>query len=290
MDLTTIGLAENMDVEPYIEMAIFYGTQFITAAIIFIIGKWIARRLANLLKKGMTKGGVDITLVNFLGNLVYYLIFAFVIIAALSQLGIQTASMAAVIAAAGLAVGLALQGSLSNFAAGVMLILFRPFKAGDYIEAAGIAGTVEAITIFTTTLKTPDNKIIIAPNSKVSGDNITNYSANSTRRLDLVIGVGYDDDLAKVKSTLQKILDEESRLLKDHAPVIGVLEFGDSSVNFAVRPWVKTTEFWPVRFDLMEKIKVTFDENDITIPYPQRDLHIIDGNVAVTKTEGVKAK
>jgi small conductance mechanosensitive channel len=275
----TAGVQE-FDPQPYIEMAGVYGVQLLTAVIIFVAGKWVAKRVTNVLKKTMNKGNVDATLVKFLGNIAYGLMLAFVCIAALSQVGIETASLAAIIAAAGLAIGLALQGSLSNFAAGVMLILFRPFKAGDFIEAAGLSGVVAEVSIFTTVLTTGDNKKVIVPNSAISSGSITNYSAHDTRRLDLVIGVGYNDDIAKVKKTLEKILKDEKRVLKDPAAVIAVLELADSSVNFAVRPWVKTADYWGTYFDLMETIKVTFDKEGISIPFPQRDVHVIDAAAA----------
>jgi small conductance mechanosensitive channel len=276
----------ELNVEEYtttvIEYASLYGIQFLTAILIFIVGKWVAKRVVNMVKNMMRKGNVEETLVNFGGNIMYGLLLAFVVIAALSQLGVETTSLAAIIAAAGLAIGLALQGSLSNFAAGVMLILFRPFKLGDYIEAAGTAGTVEDMSIFTTALKTPDNCQIIIPNANITSDNITNYSAKSERRVDLVIGVGYGDDLSKVKKTLTKILDAEARILKDPAYQIAVSELGDSCVNLVVRPWVKSEDYWGVKFDLTETIKTTFDKEGISIPFPQRDLHIVE-NVAQEK-------
>ena len=227
-------------------------------------------------KKMMAKGNVDETLISFVGNLTYIALLAFVIIAALNQLGIQTTSFIAVIGAAGLAIGLALQGSLANFAAGVLMIIFRPFKAGDYIEGAGVAGTVEQVQIFATQLKTPDNKTIIVPNAKMMGDNITNYSAKDTRRVDMVIGVGYGDDLKKVREVLEDILAKDDRILEDPAPTIGVLELGDNSVNFAVRPWVKTEDYWGAYFDFTETVKRRFDEEGISIPYPQRDVHLYE--------------
>jgi small conductance mechanosensitive channel len=256
--------------------AAFYGIKIIAAIVIFVVGRWVARALRNMIKKMMVKGNVDETLISFVGNLTYITLLAFVIIAALNQLGIQTTSFIAVIGAAGLAIGLALQGSLANFAAGVLMIIFRPFKAGDYIEGAGVAGTVEEIQIFATQLKTPDNKTIIVPNAKMMGDNITNYSAKDTRRVDMVIGVGYGDDLKKVREILEDILAKDDRILEDPAPTIGVLELGDNSVNFAVRPWVKTEDYWGAYFDVTETVKRRFDEEGISIPYPQRDVHLYE--------------
>jgi small conductance mechanosensitive channel len=224
----------------------------------------------------MTKGKVDETLVKFVGNITYVVLIVIVVIAALNQLGVQTTSFIAIIGAAGLAIGLALQGSLANFAAGVLMIIFRPFKLGDYVEGAGAAGTVEEISIFTTHLKSPDNKTIIIPNAKITGDNIINYSAKDSRRLDLVFGVSYNDDLQKVKAVLYDILKNDDRILKDPAPTIGVLELADSSVNFAVRPWVRTGDYWTLFFDLKEKIKERFDAEGISIPFPQQDVHLYE--------------
>lgn len=256
--------------------AALYGLKIIAALVIFVVGRWVARALRNVAKKMMVKGDVDETLISFVGNLTYITLLAFVIIAALNQLGIQTTSFIAVIGAAGLAIGLALQGSLANFAAGVLMIIFRPFTAGDYIEGAGVAGVVEEIQIFATQLKTPDNKTIIVPNAKMMGDNITNYSAKDTRRVDMVIGVGYGDDLKKVREILEDILAKDDRILEDPAPTIGVLELGDNSVNFAVRPWVKTEDYWGAYFDVTETVKRRFDEEGISIPYPQRDVHLYE--------------
>ncbi len=260
-----------------------YGLKVIAAIAIFIIGKWVAKRVVNVLKKVMKKASVDETLISFAGNIFYGLGLAFVVIASLSQLGVETTSLAAVIAAAGLAIGLALQGSLSNLAAGVMIILFRPFKIGDFVEAAGAAGIVEDISIFTTKFRTPDNRQIIVPNNAVTSDNITNISAKPERRVDLVVGVSYDDDLQKVKDVLSKIVSADERVLKDKDVVIAVSELADSSVNLVVRPWVKTEDYWPVYWHLTEQIKVTFDKEGISIPYPQRDLHVIDGGAVTTK-------
>lgn len=251
-----------------------FGLKLVAALVVFFIGKWLARKISNLLKRGMQKADTDPTLIGFVGNITYFGLLTMVIIAAVGQLGVQTTSFIAVLGAAGLAIGLALQGSLANFAAGVLMIIFRPFKAGDYIEAAGTAGSVEEVQLFTTTLKTPDNKIVIIPNAQVTADTITNYSARDTRRLDLVFGVGYGDDLDKVKRVIWEVLNEESRLLKDPEPVVAVLNLGESSVDFAVRPWVNSSDYWGVFFDLNEKMKKRFDQEGISIPFPQRDLHV----------------
>ena len=258
------------------ELLAFYGLKIIAAILIFVVGRWIAKALRNVIKRMMTKGNVDEILISFVGNLTYIALLAFVIIAALNQLGIQTTSFIAIIGAAGLAIGLALQGSLANFAAGVLMIIFRPFQVGDYIEGAGVAGAVEKVQIFTTQLRTPDNKTIIIPNAKIMGDNITNYSAKDTRRVDMVIGVSYGDDLKKVREILEDILAKDHRILKDPAPTIGVLELGDNSVNFAVRPWVKRDDYWGTYFDVTETVKRRFDKEGISIPYPQRDVHLYE--------------
>jgi small conductance mechanosensitive channel len=256
------------------EWVTLYGIKVIAALAILILGRWIAKGIRNLFKKILTKRKIDATVVTFIGNLVYMLLITFVILAALAQLNIQTTSFIAVIGAAGLAIGLALQGSLANFAAGFLMIMFRPFKAGDYIEGGGTAGIVEAISVFTTQLITPDNKLIIIPNAKLMGDNIINYSAKETRRVDMVFGVGYDDDLQKVKQVLQDIIEKDSRIMKDPAPLIVVSELADSTVNFAVRIWVKTADYWNVFFGTTETVKNRFDAEGIGIPFPQHDVHL----------------
>ncbi len=253
-----------------------YLTNIVTALLVFLIGRWVARKLRKLLEASMTKAKTEQTLVSFVSNLSYAAMMTFVILAALGRLGVQTTSFIAVLGAAGLAVGLALQGSLSNFAAGVLLIIFRPFKVGDLIEAAGTMGVVEDINIFTTHLVTPDNKAVIVPNSKLTGDNIVNYSSKGTRRVDLVIGVGYDDDLQKVRKALEEVLAADEKILKDPAPSIAVCELADSSVNFAVRPWVNVADYWDVYFGVQEATKIKFDAEGISIPFPQRDVHLIN--------------
>ncbi len=252
----------------------FYGLKIIAAIVIFVVGRIVASMIRGVVRRILERSNVDETLVSFTGSVVYVLVMAFVIIAALGQLGVHTASFVAILGAAGLAVGLALQGSLANFAAGVLMILFKPFKVGDYIEAAGTAGTVEEIGIFTTELKSPDNRKIIVPNAQVTSGSITNFSAKDQRRIDIVAGVSYGDNLDKVRKVLEEILAADDRILQDPAPVIGVLELGSSSVNFAVRPWVKTGDYWGVFFSLQEQIKKRFDAEGITIPFPQQDVHL----------------
>ena len=245
------------------------------ALVIFYVGRLVARLLTRGLRGVMQRQQVDPILESFVCNLVYWALMAFVIIAAITKLGIQTASLIALIGAAGLAVGLAMQGSLANFAAGVLIVLFRPYRVGDWIEAAGIAGAVVEVEILTTTLKTGDNKRIIVPNRQIMESIITNYSAHATRRVDLVIGVSYDDDIDQVRQTIQELVDADERIHPEPACQIVVAELADSSVNFFVRPWVATADYWPVKFDLTEAVKKRFDELGIRIPYPQRDVRII---------------
>ena len=247
----------------------------VLALAILIIGRFIARHVSTRVGSAVEKSNDDVTLGKFVASLTYVALMAFISIAAIGQLGIETASLGAILAAAGLAIGLALQGSLANFASGVMLIIFRPLKVGDFVEAGGATGTVREIGIFTSILSSPDNKKIYVPNANLTGANIINYSAFGTRRIDLVAGVSYGDSLDLVKATLEQILAEDDRILTDPAPTIAVLELADSSVNFAVRPWVKEEDYWDVRFDTQEKIKQRFDEKGISIPFPQQDVHLI---------------
>ncbi|MDH3915389.1 MAG: mechanosensitive ion channel [Chromatiales bacterium] len=251
-----------------------FGVRLLAALAIFIIGRWVARRLAGLIEQGMQRTDADTMLTGFVRNLTYMGLLTFVILAAVGQLGVQTTSFIAVLGAAGFAVGLALQGSLGNFASGVLIMIFRPFKSGDFVEAGGTMGIVEAIQIFTTTLRTGDNKTIIVPNGQITSGTITNYSAKDTRRVDLVIGVSYGDDLDKVRRVIEEVIAAEGRVLSEPEPTIGVLELADSSVNFAVRPWVKSSDYWPVYFGLMESFKKRFDQEGISIPFPQQDVYL----------------
>ncbi len=253
------------------------------AIIILAIGFWGAKMIARFVKGLMERRETDPALTGFVGNLVNALVVTFSVIAALNQLGIQTTSLVAIVGAAGLAIGLALKDSLGNFAAGVMILIFKQFKAGDLIEAAGVLGVVETLNVFSTQLKTGDNKTVFVPNGKLIGDNIINYSTKPTRRVDLVIGVSYDADLSHVKTVLEDILANESRILTDPAPTIGVLELADNSVNFAVRPWVNAADYWGVYFDLHAGVKTRFDEESIGIPYPQRDIHLYQKSPALEK-------
>ena len=251
-----------------------YGLRIIYALFILVIGRWVAKAICNLIKRIMIKSAVDETLIKFVGNLTYIALLAFVIIAALNQLGIQTASFIAIIGAAGLAIGLALQGSLSNFAAGVLMIIFKPFKVDDLIEGAGVTGVVEEIQIFTTQLKTADNKTIIIPNSGLMGGNITNYTMKGTRRVDMVFGIGYDDNIDKARQVIEEILTSDERVLKEPKHQIAVSELADSSVNFVARAWVNADNYWGVYFDTTEAVKKQFDAEGISIPFPQRDVHM----------------
>ena len=244
------------------------------AVAIFYVGKIVVGLFVRGLRKVMRTREVDKTLETFVSNLVRISLMIVVIIAAISQIGIETTSFIAIFGAAGLAVGLALQGSLSNFAAGVLIVLFRPYRVGDYVEAAGIAGSVQQVQILTTILKTPDNKTIIVPNSQIMDSVITNYSANDTRRVDMVVGVSYSDDLDKVHKAIRELIDADERILDDPECTIAVSELADSSVNFVVRPWVKTADYWPVHFDLTEAIKKRFDKEGISIPFPQQDVYL----------------
>jgi len=256
------------------ELVSTFGIKVVTALLILLIGRWVAKFLRNLTGKIMGKSNLDPTLVKFVGNLVYFALLVFVVLAALAQVGIQTTSFIAIIGAAGLAVGLALQGSLANFAAGVLMLIFRPFKVGDYIEGAGVAGTVEEIHIFSTLLGTLDNKAIIVPNAKLTGDNITNYTMKEKRRVDLVFGVSYGEEIEKVKRVITGVLESDARILKDPSPTVAVLGIEGGSVTFAVRPWVRTEEYWDVYFSTNENIKKQFDAEGIQTPVPRRDVHL----------------
>jgi small conductance mechanosensitive channel len=254
--------------------ALDFGIALITALVIFYVGRLVVRMITRGMRKVMDAREVDKTLVTFVSNLVNMILMVVVVIAAVGALGVQTTSFIAILGAAGLAVGLALQGSLSNFAAGVLIIIFRPYKVGDWIEGAGVSGSVVEVQILTTILKTGDNKQVIVPNSQIMGSIITNYSANDTRRVDMVVGVSYEDDLDKVRKTIEELIAADDRILDDPAPTIAVSELADSSVNFVVRPWVNTADYWGVMFDLTEAIKKRFDQDGISFPFPQQDVHL----------------
>jgi small conductance mechanosensitive channel len=261
-------------VETVVELTSTWGLKVIGAIVLLIVGRIVCGAIRRAMRRALERTSIDDTLVPFLSSLVYYLALAVVVIAVLNLFGIQTASVIAVFAAAGLAIGLAMQGTLSNFAAGVMLLIFRPFRVGDYVEVAGTAGSVQEIGIFSSVLHTPDNVKITVPNSAIYGDTVKNYSANETRRNDLVIGISYDDDIARAIETIQGILSADSRVLEDPAPVIAVSELGDSSVNLVVRPWCAGSDYWPLRFDLTRRIKEQLEAAGCSIPYPQQDVHM----------------
>jgi len=260
--------------EKGMDLGIDLGIKIATALAIFLVGKFVVRLVVSAIAKLMQKQEVDKTLETFICNLVRTALMVVVVIAAIGAIGIETTSFIAIFGAAGLAVGLALQGSLSNFASGVLIVLFRPYRVGDWIEAAGISGSVEQVQILTTILKTGDNKQIIVPNSQIMDSIITNYSANDTRRVDMVVGVSYSDDIDKVRETIMELIAADDRILAEPAPRIAVSQLADSSVNFIVRPWVKTSEYWDVLFDLTEAVKKRFDKEGISIPFPQQDVHL----------------
>jgi len=267
----------DIDLLKYKEMALLYGSEYgikiIAALLIFIIGKWVANKLTAFIKSMMAKAQVDKTLVEFSESIIYFSLLLMVIIAALNQLGVNTTSFVAVFGAATLAIGLALQGSFSNIGAAVLIILFRPFKVGDVIEAAGVTGEVTDINLFSTIITPVDKRMVIVPNSSIISANITNFSNRATRRVDHIFGIGYDDDLKLAKETLLEIVNADKRILQEPAPFVAVNELADSSVNFVVRVWTKTEDYWDVHFEMLENVKLTFDAKGISIPYPQMDVH-----------------
>ena len=272
--LADLGFDWNEVLELVQTKGVDFAINLVIAIAIFYVGKMVIGAVVRGLRKVMQRQEVDKTLETFVCNVVRIALLVVVIIAAIGQLGVETTSFIAIFGAAGLAVGLALQGSLSNFAAGVLIVLFRPYRVGDYVEAAGVGGTIEQVQILTTILRTPDNKQIIVPNSQIMDSIITNYSAKDTRRVDMVVGVGYDDNLDKVRKTLEELVGAEERILDDPACTIAVSELADSSVNFVLRPWVKSEDYWGVRFDLTEAIKKRFDKEGISFPFPQQDVHL----------------
>lgn len=268
-------MLENLDISQLInEYAIPWGIKIVFALLIFTVGRIVVSIVTKVVDKLMRKREMDEMLVRFLSSILRWILLLFVVIAALSQLGIDTTSLIALLGAAGLAIGLSLQSSLSNFAAGVMIIVFRPFNKGDFVEVSGASGVIDNINIFTTTMTTTDNKEVIIPNGAILEGNITNYSARDTRRVDMVFGISYDDDLRKAKQILHDIIAADTRVLADPAPVIALSELADSSVNFIVRPWVKAPDYWDVMWATTESVKLKFDEAGISIPYPQMDVHM----------------
>ena len=251
-----------------------FAINLVIALLVFYVGKAVAKVLVKLIGKAFKRAGLDDSLSKFLQDLIYALLLMVVVIAALERLGVKTTAAVAVLGAAGLAIGLALQGSLGNFASGVMIVLFRPYKVGDFVSVAGKAGVVDAVKIFNTTLTTGDNVEVIIPNGQITGGVIENFSSKENRRIDLVIGVGYDDDLKKTKEVIETVLKAEGRVLAEPGYTVAVSELADSSVNFVVRPWVKGSDYWPTKFALLENIKLSLDEAGISIPYPQQDVHM----------------
>jgi small conductance mechanosensitive channel len=250
------------------------GMKLFAAIAIFILGRWAAKIVVSMVRKGLAKTEMEDTLERFLCNILSAILTVVVLIAAIGALGVETTSLLAVLGAAGLAIGLALQGSLSNFASGVLIVMFRPYKVGDFIDAAGVAGSVKEVQIFTTIIHTGDNKKIIVPNSQIMNGIITNFSGNDTRRVDLVVGCGYDDDIDKVYQVLQSIIDSDDRILKEPEPSIALSTLADSSVNFNVRSWVNSADYWGVHNGITEQVKRKFDEAGLNIPYPQTDVHV----------------
>ena len=268
MELISNWFSENQT------LLVGYSIKLIAAIAIFVVGQFIAKIIKKIIAKILNKRGVDLAVISFVASLTYGLVLMVAVIAAISHLGFNTTSLVAIIGAAGLAIGLALQGSLSNFASGVLIISLRPFKSGDFVQVSGISGIVEEILIFSTKLRTGDNKSVIIPNGSITNGTITNYSAKPTRRIDLIIGVSYNANLAQTKQVLSDVVTRHALILKDQAITIGVSELADNSVNLVVRPWVKSEDYWPVYFDLLENIKVALDEAGIEIPYPQLSLHM----------------
>jgi len=270
------GFDANQLLQTITALVSTWGLKVVGAIVLLAIGRMIAGWGRKAVRALLERGETDPTLVPFVAGLVYYLLLAFVVIAVLGMVGIQTASLVAVLGAAGLAVGLALQGTLSNFASGVLLLVFRPFRVGDFIEAAGVAGSVKAVHIFTTELATPDNVAIVVPNSAIWGQVIKNYAAHDTRRVDMVVGIGYGDDIDVAIATVKRVLGAESRLLADPTPTVAVSELGDSSVNLVVRPWCRREDYWDVRFGLTRQLKEELEKAGCSIPFPQRDVHLFE--------------
>jgi len=272
LEASTGQVQEYLDL--IVDLVVQYTPTLVMSVAVLIIGLWVIKRLNRVLSRAMDKGQTDPTLATFLQNLSSVIMKALLFISVASMIGIETTSFIAILGAAGLAIGLALQGSLANFAGGVLVLMFRPFKVGDFVEAQGVAGTVAEIQIFNTVLKTGDNRTVIVPNGAISNGIITNFSAQDTRRVDFVFGIGYDDDIDQARAVLLGIFGRDERVLDDPEPFVKVGELGDSSVNFTCRVWVKSADYWGVYFDTIEQVKTTFDAENIAIPYPQTDVHL----------------
>ncbi|MBD3287579.1 mechanosensitive ion channel [candidate division KSB1 bacterium] len=260
--------------EEAVKMLMSYGPKLILAILTLFIGLWVIKLIVRFVSQAMEKSETDVSLRSFLSSLISIFLKILLFITVISMIGVQMTSFVAILGAAGLAVGLALQGSLANFAGGVLILFFKPFKVGDYIDAQGFSGTVREIQILHTILKTPDNKTITMPNGSLSNSTVTNFTTEETRRVDFVFGIGYSDDIAKAKDIIHNLIDADERILKDPEPAVVISELGDSSVNITTRVWTKTSDYWAVRFDLIEKVKLQFDANGISIPFPQRDIHV----------------
>ncbi len=260
--------------DPLLDWVRTNGPDVIWALLLLFAGWWGARLVTSFLRRLLDRRGVDRTLSGFLGTIVYMALMTMVVISAIDLLGVRTTPFVTVLGAAGLAVGLALQNSLGNFASGVLIILFRPFRAGDLVEVAGVSGNVEEVQVFATTLRTPDNKRIVVPNGSITGGTIVNYSALPTRRVDLTVGIGYGDDLAKAKRVLERLVADEPLVLKEPAPVVAVSQLGESSVNLIVQSWARTPDHGKALWSLTERVKLAFDAEEISIPFPQRDVHL----------------
>ncbi len=265
---------ENLDISYIKELVMTYGLKVVYALVTLVIGLWIIRIIMNAIVRAMTKKDVEPSLRQFLKSLLSMLLKVLLFIAVISMLGIEMTSFVAILAAAGFAVGMALSGTLQNFAGGVMIILFKPFKVGDFIDAQGYTGTVKEIQIFNTILKTPDNKTIIIPNGGLSTGSLTNFSTEPQRRVDFTFGIGYEDDIDKARNVILGLIDKDERILKDPAPFVAVSELADSSVNFVVRVWANAADYWGIYFDMTENVKKAFDKEGISIPYPQTDVHL----------------
>jgi len=263
-----------METDQLFELALWWGGTLLSALAVLVFGMWVAKRLTRWVTSLLQRKSMDEAAAGFVGQIAYAILVVMVLLTALDQVGVDTTSMIAALGAAGLAIGLALQSSLSNLASGFLLVTLRPFKKGDYIEAAGTSGSVDQITMLQTRLVTPDNRKVTVPNSSVMSQTITNYSALPTRRLDLVVGVSYDDDIRQVKAVLEELVNSDERIMKEPSYLIAVAELADSSVNFNFRMWCQASDYWALKWDMTERIKLTFDERGISIPYPQRDVHI----------------
>ncbi len=268
----------NQHLDTAIELSMLYGPRLLLAIIVLVVGLWIINKFMRGIRATFSARSIDATLSSFLSNLTSITLKVLLIISVASMVGIETTSFVAVLAAAGLAIGLSLQGSLANLAGGVLILMFRPYRVGDFIEAQGVTGTVQDIQIFTTVLKTPDNKVITVPNGALSNGIITNFSREATRRVDFLFGIGYGDDIAKAKTVIRELINQDARIQAEPAPMVVVSSLGDSSVNLTVRVWVNAADYWGVNFDLTEQVKLAFDANGISIPFPQRDVHVYQAN------------